>query len=127
MSGRRKQRRAEAEAQLAAWVPKTEQRLILRQLRRTPEAGRDAALKMAVAVMEAQERSRARYDRESLADHSRRTLVGARLPRSVAARCRTLAAGEGISLYRWIERAISDRIAQEEAQQQPQQPTEVSP
>ena len=126
MSGRRKQRREEAVQQLAAWVPKTEQRLILRQLRRTPEAGRDAALKMAVTVMEAQEKTRARYDRESLADHSRRTLVGARLPRSVAARCSALAAGEGISLYRWIERAIRERIEAEEAAQQ-QQPQEVSP
>lgn len=40
-------------------------------------------------------------------DHERRVLVGARVPRSLAQRCRQAAERDGVSMYRWVTRAIT--------------------
>lgn len=43
-------------------------------------------------------------------DGRRRVLVGARVPRALAERCRQAANREGISLYRWVIRALEKRL-----------------
>ena len=115
MSSRRKPRREEAVQQLAGWIPQRERKIILRQLERTPAAGRDAAVQMALACMKAQQRTQVKAAQDAASDADRRTLVGARLPRSVADRVRAQAEKRDISVYRWIQEAVLTQLIEQES------------
>ena len=50
----------------------------------------------------ARRRTSQRQDSDAITDHSRRVLVGVRLPRKTAERYRVCAADHGLSLYRFV-------------------------
>lgn len=103
-----------------------EQRAILRALDRLPADQRRAAarallrlsgrgpvsraraLEVLGELVKAQARTNARRTSDARTDSTRRTLVGARVPRADADRYRAAAAAEGVSLYAWVRDALED-------------------
>ena len=76
--------------------------------RRTiPEARALECITMTVAAR-ARTEARRKSDRET--DNRRRVLVGARVPRETAERCKAAAEAEGLSLYAWVTTAIEDAL-----------------
>ena len=74
-----------------------ERRIILDAL-----AARDAPRPFLERLAAARRRTSQRQDSDAVTDHSRRVLVGVRLPRATAARYRACAAAHGLSLYRFV-------------------------
>ena len=72
------------------------------------QAMRDRQIPPAVLVRLAAARRRTsqRANSDARTDHARRLLVGARLPRQTAERYRECAAGQGLSLYRFVCQAL---------------------
>lgn len=58
-------------------------------------------------------RFRAKAESDARTDHERRVLVGARVPRSLAERCCRAADRAGVSMYRWVTRAITAYLREE--------------
>lgn len=102
-----------------------EQRAILRALDRLPADQRRAAarallrlsgrgpvsraraLEVLGDLVKAQARTNARRVSDARTDSTRRTLIGARVPRADADRYRAAAAEEGVSLYAWTVAALN--------------------
>ena len=102
-----------------------EQRAILRALDRLPADQRRAAarallrlegrgpvsraraLEVLGDLIRAQARTNARRVSDARTDSTRRTLIGARVPRADADRYRAAAAEEGVSLYAWTVAALN--------------------
>jgi predicted HicB family RNase H-like nuclease len=57
---------------------------------------------------------RGKAESDHRTDHERRVLIGARVPRSLAARCRSAAERGGISVYRWVIQAIENQLRTED-------------
>ena len=114
-----------------------EQRAILRALDRLPVDQRRAAARALLRLsgrgpvsraraldvlgdlIRAQARTNARRTSDARTDSTRRTLVGARVPRADADRYRAAAAAKGVSLYAWVRDAL------EEHAQDPEDPPEI--
>lgn len=77
---------------------------LLSEFQRTP--GEERALNVAIHAVAAAGRCMAKRESDRHTDYKRRVLVGARVPRAFAERCRTAAETEGISLYAWVVRAL---------------------
>lgn len=106
-------------------VDEHEQRAILRALDRLPADQRRAAarallrlsgrgpvsraraLEVLGDLVKAQARTNARRISDARTDSTRRTLVGARVPRADADRYRAAATAEGVSLYAWTVAALN--------------------
>lgn len=106
-------------------VDEHEQRAILRALDRLPADQRRAAarallrlsghgpvsraraLEVLGDLVKAQARTNARRVSDARTDSTRRTLIGARVPRADADRYRAAAAEEGVSLYAWTVAALN--------------------
>lgn len=68
--------------------------------------GADAMTADILLIARASARHLRRRASDAATDGDRRMLVGARVPRSLAMRCRAAADAEGISLYRWTMNAL---------------------
>ena len=89
-------------------MPKPERRVVERALRRlkTGRISRAAALDVVADVVQITHRTTTKAAQDAAADHARRCLIGARLPREEVDRYRAAAAKEGVSLYRWTASAL---------------------
>lgn len=68
------------------------------------------ALSVVADVILAQERTRRKRQSDRRTDRARRTLVGARVPRAFADRCRAEASLRGMSLYAWVVWALEGAL-----------------
>lgn len=68
---------------------------------------RARALEVVGDLIRAQARTDARRTSDARTDSTRRTLIGARVPRADADRYRAAAAAEGVSLYAWTVAALN--------------------
>ena len=77
---------------------------LLTEQPKTP--GEEWALKVAMHAVAAAGRCMAKRESDRRTDHKRRVLVGARVPRALAEKCRAAAEAEGLSLYAWVMRTL---------------------
>ena len=98
-------------------MPKPERRVVERALRRlkTGRISRAAALDVVADVVQITHRTTTKAAQDAAADHARRCLIGARLPREEVDRYRAAAAKEGVSLYRWTASALQSAYQRHEA------------
>lgn len=88
-------------------LPKATRQQIAAIWRRTPPTGRDAVINLILAL----DRQRRRSESDARTDHSRRTLIGARVPREKARMYRIAAERAGMSLYAWVCDALEAHAA----------------
>ena len=86
----------------------------LRRLK-TGRISRAAALDVVADVVQITHRTTTKAAQDAAADHARRCLIGARLPREEVDRYRAAAAKEGVSLYRWTASALQSAYQRHEA------------
>lgn len=84
-------------------------------LRRAMQAAQEdpAMLSCITAIAAARGEAVRKRASDRRTDAARRTLVGARVPREAAARCREAAMAQGISLYAWVCKALEQAAGRE--------------
>lgn len=103
-------------------LPADEKRAALSALEVVKDTIAEAALYEVLAARRRTEQRR-RSDRET--DKQRRRLVGARLPRETAERCKWEAEAEGLSLNAWVTEAIAHKLAARQAFQAYEKPNRL--
>ena len=100
----------------AATLTAAEKRAVADALRTaTRDNGRRSELIDAIVeIVAARGRDAQKRASDTVTDARRRVLVGARVPRELAAGCKARADGQGVSLYKWVVDIIQKACENEE-------------
>lgn len=82
----------------------------IRYIQRRKSITQAKAVDCVVDIIGARARAEARRKSDRKTDAKRRVLVGARVDRELAERCRAAAEAQGVSLYRWVTDALNAHL-----------------
>lgn len=108
----RKNLRFDAETRQKAWIsiPRKERELLREFVQAAGNGSWKAAEEALTDYLVTRYRASAKAARDAARDREARVLVGARIPREMAAAIKRRAEEEGISVYRWCYDALENRL-----------------